>query len=612
MCGFITFTNFYNKVLFNDEFQKLKNFNKHRGPDSIKLSSVKNHIILFRRLKIIDLSNKANQPFEDKKRDIQIVFNGEIYNYLEIKKELKKLRVNFLTNSDTEVLLKSYMRWDMSFINKLRGMFSIVIFDNKKKKVLFFRDHFGQKPLFYSFHNKGLIISSEIKDILFIKKKNELNQKTIEKYLIRGWTDDTDETFFKNIYRLPAASYGEYSKKGFKIEKYWKLKYKNNDYNKNDLKDVFKENIKLHLRSDVPLAFTLSSGMDSSSILRTALDCDISKYKAFSIKTNYDDETDETNIIKKFVNKHGLNHQFLRFDYNNYPYLLEELIQNQDEPINHPSFIYQYLLRKEITKQGFKVLLTGEGGDEVFGGYTRMYLPYIVENFLKRGIKIDKITRKNINEISNGNEKKILNKSLKLFENYKNLKNDIEDKNTFQILNIESSKINAKLKFYNKSNPYHRDYFKNFLKNHLNSKDLPNILRQEDRISMSQSIENRSPMVDHKLIEYVFSLKSSYFMKDGITKYLLKDIMTGKLPDNFIKNKKIGRPGTYSNIIYSNYFEKFLDLLDKNNFSSYLYNNNDIKKILLKKNTKHKYDPILFRILNVLIWKESLISKINF
>ncbi len=137
MCGFITFTNFYNKVLFNEEFQKLKNFNKHRGPDSIKLNSIKNHIILFRRLKIIDLSNKANQPFEDKKRDIQIVFNGEIYNYLEIKKELKKLRVNFLTNSDTEVLLKSYMRWGMSFINKLRGMFSIVIFDNKKKKFYF-------------------------------------------------------------------------------------------------------------------------------------------------------------------------------------------------------------------------------------------------------------------------------------------------------------------------------------------------------------------------------------------------------------------------------------------------------------------------------------------
>ncbi len=366
------------------------------------------------------------------------------------------------------------------------------------------------------------------------------------------------------------------------------------------------------MRSDVPLAFTLSSGMDSSSILRTALDCGISKYKAFSIKTNYDDETDETNIIKKFVNKHGLNHQFLRFDYNNYPNLLEELIQNQDEPINHPSFIYQYLLRKEISKQGFKVLLTGEGGDEVFGGYTRMYLPYIIENFLKRGIKIDKITRKNIDEISNGNVKKILSNTLKLFENYKNLENDIEDKNTFQILNIESSRINAKLKFYNKSNPYHKDYFKNFLNNHLNSKDLPNILRQEDRISMSQSIENRSPMVDYKLIEYVFSLKSSYFMKDGITKYLLKDIMTGKLPDNFIKNKKIGRPGTYSNIIYSNYFEKFLDLLNKNNFSSYLYNNNDIIRILLKKNTMHKYDPILFRILNVLIWKESLISKINF
>ena len=611
MCGFITFTNFDNKVLFNEEFLKLKNLNKHRGPDSIKLSSIENHIILFRRLKIIDLSNKANQPFEDKKNDIRIVFNGEIYNYLEIKKELKGLRVNFLTNSDTEVVLKSYIKWGIKFINKLRGMFSIVIFDNKKKKILFFRDHFGQKPLFYSFHNKGLIISSEIKDILFIKKKIELNQKKIEKYLIRGWTDDTDETFFKNIYRLPAANYGEYSKKEFKIRKYWKLEYKNNDYKKEDLKDVFNENIKLHLRSDVPLAFTLSSGMDSSSILRTALNCNINNYKAFSIKTNYNDELDESKIIKKFVNKYGLKHQFLRFDYNQHPHLLEELIQNQDEPINHPSFIYQYLLRKEISSQGFKVLITGEGGDEVFGGYTRMYIPFIIENFLKTGNEIDKTTRKNIDEISNGNKRRILSNSVKLFENFKNIQNDIEDKNIFNILNTNSSKIDANLKFYNNSNPYKKDYFKNFLKNHLSSRDLPNILRQEDRISMSQSIENRSPMVDYKLIEYVFSLKSSYFMKNGITKYLLKDMMKGELPDDFLQNKKIGRPGSYSNIIYSNYLEKFLDLLNKNNFTSYLYKNNDIKKILLKKDTKHRYDPTLFRILNLLIWEESLVSKVN-
>ncbi len=612
MCGFITYTNFKSQNLQNNQFQKLKNFNKHRGPDSIKLSTLNNNIILFRRLKIIDLSNKANQPFENKMNNIQIVFNGEIYNYLELKKELKKYKINFHTNSDTEVVLNSYIKWGIDFVNKLRGMFSIVIFDNKKNKILFFRDHFGQKPLYYSFYNNGLIISSEIKDILFIKKKFELNQKSIDKYLIRGWTDDSHETFYKDIHSLPAATYGEYTKKEFKIKKYWKLKYKDNDYNKDELKNVFYENIKLHLRSDVPLAFTLSSGMDSSSILSTALNCNISNYKAFSIKPNYDDEIDETTIIKKFVNKSGLKHQFLKFNYNDHTNLLEELIQNQDEPINHPSFVYQYLLRKEISKQGFKVLLTGEGGDEVFGGYNRMYAPYLIENFLKTGKKIDKIFKKNMNEISNFNQKKIERRSIDIFKNFSKIHNDIEDESIFEILNLNSSKLSNKLKFYNDANPYNKNYYKNFLLNHLTCRDIPNILRQEDRISMSQSIENRSPMVDHKLIEYVFSLKSKYFMKDGITKFLLKDIMKDQLPNNFIINKKIGRPGAYSNIIYSNYLEKFIDLLNTNDFDMDLYNNNKIKNILLKKKKNHMYDPTLFRILNILIWKDGLKNKLNF
>jgi len=612
MCGFITYTNFKSQNLQNHKFQKLKNLNKHRGPDNIKLSTLNNNIILFRRLKIIDLSNKANQPFENKMNNIQIVFNGEIYNYLELKKELKKYKINFHTNSDTEVVLNSYIKWGIDFVNKLRGMFSIVIFDNKKNKILFFRDHFGQKPLYYSFYDNGLIISSEIKDILFIKNKFELSQKSIDKYLIRGWTDDSHETFYKDIHSLSAATYGEYTKKEFKIKRYWKLKYRDNDYDKDELKNVFYENIKLHLRADVPLAFTLSSGMDSSSILSTALNCNINNYKAFSIKQNYDDEIDETKIIKKFVKKIGLNHQFLKFNYNDHTNLLEELIQNQDEPINHPSFVYQYLLRKEISRQGFKVLLTGEGGDEVFGGYNRMYAPYLIENFLKSGKKIDKIFKKNMNEISNFNQKKIERRSIDIFKNFSKINNDIEDESIFKILNLNDSKLSNELKFYNDANPYNKNYYKNFLQNHLTCRDIPNILRQEDRISMSQGIENRSPMVDHKLIEYVFSLKSKYFMKNGITKFLLKDIMRDQLPNNFIINKKIGRPGAYSNIIYSNYLEKFIDFLNTNDFNMDLYNNNKIKKILLKKKKNHMYDPTLFRILNILIWKDGLKSKLNF
>ena len=173
MCGFVGFVK--NSDTKNFDKSVILNMNRslsHRGPDNENYFETENLSLGFSRLSIIDLNSRSNQPMKTRNSEFVIVFNGEIYNYLEIKKELKKFKINFYTNSDTEVILKSYVKWGIDFVNKLRGMFSIVIFDNKQKKILFFRDHFGQKPLFYSFHNKGLIISSEIKDILFIKKKN--------------------------------------------------------------------------------------------------------------------------------------------------------------------------------------------------------------------------------------------------------------------------------------------------------------------------------------------------------------------------------------------------------------------------------------------------------
>ena len=173
MCGFISIinVNFKNKFI-NNRMLDLSRINTHRGPDEIKLLQKNNYLILFRRLKIIDLSNKASQPFTIENGKISIVFNGEIYNYLELRKELKSLGFKFRSTSDTEVLIKSYLKWDIKFVEKIRGMFSIIIFDDIKQKILFFRDHIGQKPLYYTKYYDGFLLSSEIKDILYLKKKS--------------------------------------------------------------------------------------------------------------------------------------------------------------------------------------------------------------------------------------------------------------------------------------------------------------------------------------------------------------------------------------------------------------------------------------------------------
>ena len=168
MCGFVAIvnTNFENNFITN-KISKLSKINSHRGPDQIKSIIKKKYSLLFRRLKIIDLKERSNQPFTSEDGKIDLVFNGEIYNYLELRKELSNFNIKFRTKSDTEVVLKCYQKWGTNFVKKLRGMFSIIIFDNKKKRFVCYRDRLGQKPLFFSSFNQGLILSSEIKDIIF-------------------------------------------------------------------------------------------------------------------------------------------------------------------------------------------------------------------------------------------------------------------------------------------------------------------------------------------------------------------------------------------------------------------------------------------------------------
>ena len=612
MCGFVSIVNTsLGKQNLFDIIGQLKKIHYHRGPDEIKELHKSKFSILFRRLAIIDLSKNASQPFLSDDGLISLVFNGEIYNYIELKQELKKKKIHFKTKSDTEVLLKSYQVWGVDFIKKIRGMFSILIFDEKKNKFLCFRDHLGQKPLYYSKFSHGIIFSSEIKDILFIRKNNSLskNRNTILKYLVRGWCDDTNETFFDDILSFPAGCIGEVKNSSIKIKKYWKLDIsKQKQFDKEEFKEIFLNNIKLHLRSDVPIAFTLSAGLDSSSIVKSSIDSSLKDYKAFSLLSNFDEENDEKNFIKEFIKQNSLKHSFFNVHDHTEENVLEKIIFFQDEPIGHTSFLNQFLLRQKIHNEGYKVLLVGEGGDEVLGVYNRMFLPYIYSIFLKNKKKIPNEVKKNISLNLGENFSKI-EKSIKLYSNFLKNKNDIEDKEVFNFLNTSEEDIPKILAFYNPTNPNQNNAFKNFLLNHIFKRDLPHILRQEDRISMSQSIENRTPFVDHKFIEYVFSIHENYFMKNGQSKFMLRNLMQNKLPKAYFSKKKIGRPGNPKVLIFEFYFTKFCDYLQSSDSKNEFFDNNKVLQNLIHDKEKCDYrvnNNIYFRILNYLIWKKNL------
>ena len=605
MCGFVALIN-NNRENLKHNFNELRKINKHRGPDEIKILHKQNYSLLFRRLEIIDLNKRSSQPFSSEDNKINLVFNGEIYNYLELKNYLEKKKIYFRTTSDTEVILRSYQYWGTKFVQKLRGMFSIIIFDEIKKRYICCRDRLGQKPLFYSKFKNGLVLSSEIKDILFLKKKCVENDSSLKKYLLRGWCDDNQETFFKDVYSFPAASIAIIDKSRLKIKKYWKLDVNNNKkFDKEEFDEIFTENLKIHLRADVPVAFTLSGGLDSSSLVYKSQEFNNFNNKSFSLNATNKSEKFEEKFIKNFVKKNSINHSFYNTSKNFNKDVLEKLISFQDEPISSISFINQFLLRRKIKSEGFKVLMVGEGGDEVLAGYNRMFAPYLFSIYYNNSKKIPSVVKKNISLNFGKNIEHFNNK----FKNYKfrlNKNNDIEDKSSLKFLNLESSKIPKKFSFYNSTNPYRKNSFKHFLLNHIFKRDLPHILRQEDRISMSQSIENRSPFVDHKLLEYVFSIDQKYFMYNGESKYMLRSIMKNKLPNSYFKKKKIGRPGDTISLIFNTYFDKFLDMLSHKNSNNYF----DIKylKQNLEKDRKEKIynnSSFYFRALNYLIWKEN-------
>jgi len=608
MCGFVILlkkksnTPWWNKKI-SRIFSDLSKINKHRGPDTINIKNTKKYSAIARRLQIYDSSTEANLLFTNKNKKIKIYYNGSIYNFLELKEELIKYGHKFKTKLDTEVIIKCYEQFGLKFIKKIRGMFSLVIFDDNLKKIFLFRDPLGQKPLYYCKIKIGFVISSEIKDILYIKKqsneKNLENDNTVFKYLLRGWTDDTNQTFYKNILSFPAGSYGEVNSREIKIKKYWNLKIGGNKiFNSEVFKSKFSNIIKEHTHAETKsISLTLSGGIDSSAIARQLSQIKDIKFKAFSIKFR-DNNSDEANKINTFVKENKINHEFCHVEKSYNSELLSQVIDAHDEPIKDMSFINQFILRKFIYKNGYKVVITGEGADEALAGYERMLIPFLYEKFINKNIDNSEAFKNYIKKYTKYDSDYYLKK----IKNLKYLDNDIESIEPLNFLKNNKKNFPNYLKFYNKTTPNKVNFFKRFLTNHLFKKDLPSILRHDDRNSMNFSIENRTPFIDSKFLEYIFSHDYSEFIRNGKLKYMLSNSLKIFSSPSYSK-KSFGRPGFPEVLIKKSYIKKMNYLLKGSpikNFSN--------KKILKQFNfdlTKSNSNNFIFyfRILNYLLWR---------
>lgn len=511
-------------------------------------------VFLHRRLSILDLNPSGWQPMGTSDGLAFISFNGEIYNYLELKKQLESLGHTFVSQSDTEVLLRSYLEWGINFLERLVGMFSFALLDTRQRKVFVVRDFFGIKPLFYMVQNHNFAFCSEIAPLLNLSNEKRLaNAKVVSEYASYGTVDHGKDTFFRGIHRVLPGHYLEVSldkPDAFTSHQYWApdLSQKIDlsfDAAAVHLRELFIDSVGLHLRSDVPIAAMLSGGIDSSSIVMAMTKILGSKksLNIFSYIASEKDISEEAwvDIVAKAagsdVHKVRINAEDVVTD-------LKELIRAQQEPFGSTSIYAQYKIFQAMKARGLKVSLGGQGADELLAGYRR-YGGGRLASLIKKGdvLGAAKLFHR-LSALPNSTAKANLSFFVSAFFS-------TSVKNMMSAL-IGDPEIPPFLdKAWVKTQSIHMDRFPQFagsevmkqmLSDALTTSNLPQLLRYEDRNAMAFSVENRVPFITPRIADFLFSLPEHYLLSNGGTsKHLFREAMRGIVPDVILDRRdKIG------------------------------------------------------------------------
>ena len=536
MCGISGIINKNNKSVEELLILQMTDIIAHRGPDSSGSYLYKNIAFGHRRLSILDLSSSGHQPMKYLD-DLVITYNGEIYNFIEIREELIQKGYIFDSNSDTEVILKAYHCWGKTCVNYFNGMWSFSILDIKQKIVFCSRDRFGVKPFYYIENNDLFSFGSEISQLLPFLPNRILNKKVALDYLISGIEECSNETFFKDIYLLKGGHnlVFDLQTNSYEIERYYNLKLSDQkNTSVDDYIQELKRSITLRLRSDVKVGTCLSGGIDSSTISSFASKIyqnSNEKFMAIHAKSSEykTDESEFAKIVSKIAN---INLNFVEPSYSDFKSNILSIIKIQQEPFGSLSIIMQYFVFKKAKELGCIVMLDGQGGDETLLGYERYY-PAIVKS--KKGIaKLKALLQ------SSKNSRLSLIDTIKYqyyFSNYKLRLKRLKYKNSFyksEILNeYESEELRIISESYNDISILQ--------KNEIESSQLPHLLKYEDRNSMANSIESRLPFLDYKLVELSLNTNNSLKIKDGWTKFILRKAAETILPKEIVWRKaKLG------------------------------------------------------------------------
>ena len=532
MCGFI---GIFSKPQIDREL--LNSANECivcRGPDKSleyyeELSANVNFASIFNRLSIIDLDDSAMQPMHSKVFNSLILFNGEIFNHRELRKNLQKEGVSFKTShSDTEVLLNGFSKHGEGYLSNLIGQFTFCLFDKKNNEIYLARDRLGQKPLFYRNLNNQFSFSSNLEGLITYHQDKDISAEGLIEYLNFGVVKSPN-TLYQNYFKLEPGTIMKVNLESFKTskKKYWNIEsYVGNEkFNEDEFFNLLNSAVSLRMESDVPVANFLSGGIDSTTIIKELSDGRFSKINSFSVK-HEDSKYDESQYIDQVVKKYNTNHTYKIFDSEIKTNDIIDSINAFDEPYADPSTVPSFLLSK-IISEDYKVAISGDGGDELLGGYDRFnqafenrnYFDGLISNFFQ------------IYPASFGTGTYFKSKSSDYSVAYSSYFEDIKLLRLFG-LNFDNNKTN---KIYTKDFDKYKSLMLTEYKLYLSEM----MMLKVDRTSMANSLEVRSPFVDHRLIEYILKSDYKYFDKD-YSKKLLKNKLKIDFDNKFLNRPKQG------------------------------------------------------------------------
>lgn len=629
MCGIAGIFNYGSESLriTNDILGKMTGEIAHRGPDDegFYLDPDGRVGLGHRRLSIIDLTSAGHQPMSNENGDLWISYNGEIYNHLDLRAELKKKGHVFRSHCDTESILHLYEEKGVECISDFQGMFAFCLWDKESQRLFLARDRVGIKPLYYTRFNGVFAFASEIKSLLTLPGiVKELDYQSLYHYLTYA-TTPAPRTMFKGIYKLPAASWMIVDRSGeIRTEVYWDpvtlppFPEHDEDFYRENLRDLLRKSIKRRMMADVPFGVFLSGGVDSS--LNVALMSELMDrpVETFTVGFKQESENDERQFARRIAERYKTNHHEILIDDTDFESFFSEMAYLQDEPLADPVCIPLYYVSRLARQNNVIVIQVGEGSDELFFGYDHFndylktektfkkpleYFPAPMRNLVLKGLYpfFDTARQEVIERVRRGNE---------LFWGGAMAYGELEKRRMLSetVLNAcrEEDSYQEVAGFYealNRCGNFDKQGEMGYLELKIRLPEL--LLMRVDKMAMGCSIETRVPFLDHELIEFALRIPAKFKQKDGINKYILKKVAEEFLPHDIIYRKKKGFCGSSANMLNERLLAKTRQLMEKSSLTEEVFRKDYLRSFLKAHRIGRPETSFrVWNLLNLFLWHE--------